>query len=519
MPNRSTDALFQLIQSLERSEKRNFKLYMKRNSGSGDLKVVQLFDALDKMKLYDEEVLLSKNPSLQKQQISNLKAHLYHEILASLRLLKQDENIDLQLHEQLDFARLLYNKGLYLQSLKILDRVKDLANGNNQITYLQQVLFLEKKIETLHITRSMQDRADKLCAEAIDINERLELISLLSNLSLQLYSWYIKNGHARNQGDLAAVDAFLLHNAILKAQDCKGFYERLYLYQCLCWHAFITQNFLLYYRYCQKWVDLFDGEPKMIEIETALYIKGIHNLMSAHFDLRNYQKFNETIDNFERFIQTPVIQQNQNNLIQTFVYLNTAKLNKHFMEGTFSEGLALVPFIEEKLKEYELFLDRHRVLVFYYKIASLYFGSGNSDKSIDYLNKIINLKVDLRTDLQCYARLLHLIAQYELGNYDLLEYLLKSVYRFMSKMLNLSIVEEEIFRFLRISFRLSPKQLKPHFEMLLATLQPLEKSRLESRAFMYLDIISWLESKINEVPVQTVIRQKYIDAKRSAELN
>ena len=186
MPNRSTDALFQLIQSLERSEKRNFKLYMKRNSGSGDLKVVQLFDALDKMKLYDEEVLLSKNPSLQKQQISNLKAHLYHEILASLRLLKQDENIDLQLHEQLDFARLLYNKGLYLQSLKILDRVKDLANGNNQITYLQQVLFLEKKIETLHITRSMQDRADKLCAEAIDINERLELISLLSNLSLPL---------------------------------------------------------------------------------------------------------------------------------------------------------------------------------------------------------------------------------------------------------------------------------------------------------------------------------------------
>jgi hypothetical protein len=50
---------------------------------------------------------------------------------------------------------------------------------------------------------------------------------------------------------------------------------------------------LTYYRYCQKWVDLFDAEPKMIEIETAHYIKGLHNLMSAHFDLRNYQKFND----------------------------------------------------------------------------------------------------------------------------------------------------------------------------------------------------------------------------------
>ncbi len=517
MPNRSADALFQLVQSLERPEKRNFKLYMTRNTATGDLKVIQLFDALDKMKQYDEEQLLVKNPSIQKQQLSNLKAHLYREILVSLRLLNQEENIDLQLHEQLDFARLLYNKGLYHQSLKILDRIKDMARANNQVTYILQVLFLEKKIEALHITRSMQDRADKLSNEVDEINCRLSLIGTLSNLSLQLYSWYIRNGHARNAEDTAAVDHFLDNDAIRKAQDVKGFYERLYLYQSHCWHAFITQNFLLYYRYCQKWVDLFDAEPKMIEIETAHYIKGLHNLMSAHFDLRNYQKFNDTIHVFEKFIETPVIQQNRNNLIQTFIYLNIARLNKHFMEGTFSEGLQLVPFIEEKLNEYELYMDRHRILVFYYKIASLYFGSGDFDRSIDYLNKIINWKVDLRTDLQCYARLLHLIAHYELGNFDLLEYLLKSVYRFMYKMQNLSTVEEKIFGFLRSSFSLSPKQLKPQFEKLLAELKPLEKSRLESRAFMYLDIISWLESKLNNQHVQNVIRQKFIDAKRREE--
>jgi len=52
--------------------------------------------------------------------------------LPSLRDLKKDSNIDLQLHEQLDFARVLYNKGLYLQSLKILDKVKELAKANNQ---------------------------------------------------------------------------------------------------------------------------------------------------------------------------------------------------------------------------------------------------------------------------------------------------------------------------------------------------------------------------------------------------
>ena len=102
MPNRSTDALFQLVKSLEKSEKRNFKLYVGRNTSGEDFKVVQLFDALDKMEVYDEELLLKKTPAIKKQQLSNSKAHLYRQILASLRLIKHEDNIDIQLHEQMD---------------------------------------------------------------------------------------------------------------------------------------------------------------------------------------------------------------------------------------------------------------------------------------------------------------------------------------------------------------------------------------------------------------------------------
>jgi hypothetical protein len=517
MPNRSTDALFQLIKSLEKSEKRNFKLYVNRHSSGEDLKIVQLFDALDKMDDYDEALLLQKNKSIRKQQLSNMKAHLYRQILGSLRLIKQEENVDIQLHEQMDHARILYNKGLYLQSLKVLDRMKELARNHHQLTYLQQVLFFEKKIETLHITRSMQDRADRLSAQSIEVNNRITLVTQLSNLSLQLYSWYIKNGMARNERDVQAIHDFFDTHLPPGTQELKGFYERLYLYQSYCWYTFIRQDFLPYYRYTSRWVELFEKSPFMIEVETAHYIKGMHNLLSAHFDLQNYKKFNEVLHRFEDFSHTQIVEHNHNNKIQTFVYLHISKINKHFMEGTFSEGIKLVPYIEEKLDEYRIYLDRHRVLVFYYKIASLYFGSGDYETAVDYLNKIINWKVDLRTDLQCYARLLHLIAHYELGNFQLLEYLFKSVYRFMAKMENLSSVEEEIFRFLRRSFGFSPRKLKPEFEKLLEKLKQQEKSRFETRAFAYLDIISWLESKIGNVPVQDVIRKKYLnESKRKA---
>ena len=60
MSNRFSDILFQLIKSLEKAEKRHFKLYIKRSSANEDLKIVHLFDALDKMHEYDEILLMKK---------------------------------------------------------------------------------------------------------------------------------------------------------------------------------------------------------------------------------------------------------------------------------------------------------------------------------------------------------------------------------------------------------------------------------------------------------------------------
>jgi hypothetical protein len=517
MPNRSTDALFQLIKSLEKSEKRNFKLYAKRNSASGDLKVIQLFDALDKMTDYDEATLLKKNKAITKQQLSNIKANLYRQILASLRIIRDDSNVDIQLHEQMDHARILFNKGLYLQTLKMLDRIKDLATSYHHLTYLQQVLFFEKKIEALYITRSMKNRADQLSCDSAKLNEQLTIVNQLSSLSLQLYSWYIQHGHARNETDIANLKVFFETNLPANASKAASFYEKLYLYQSYCWYAFIRLDFLQYYRYCQRWVDLFDKYPEMLPVETPSYIKGMHNLMGAHFDLLNHKKLDETIKQFEQFAKSKLVKDNDNNRILTYQYLYTAQINLYFLRGTFEKGLQMVPFLEKMLKRYTLYLDTHRVLVFYYKIACLYFGSGDNEKAIDYLNRIINQKADLRTDLQCYARLLHLIAHYELGNFDLLEYLIKSVYRYMAKMENLSKVEEEVFAFIRRSFVVGAHALKPEFEKLLKKLRAYEGNPVETRAFAYLDIISWLESKINHVNVQDVIREKYRSRRRMVQ--
>ena len=509
MPNRLADELFHLIKTLEKGEKRNFKLYVSRNISSDELKIITLFDAIDKLDQYDEEVILKKNPSIQKQQLSNLKSHLYKQILSILRLIRNDQSVDMQLHEMLDHARILYNKGLYHQSLKMLQKIKELAGEYNQMSFGVQALFFEKKIESLHITRSFNDRAELLSKEMDDVSNRLSMVGKLSNLALQLYGWYIRNGHVRDENDIASIKVFYQSNMPADAGECNGFYEKLYLSQSQAWYGFILQDMLSYYKHCAKWIDLFDKAPQMIRVEPQQYIKGMHNLLNAHFMLRNDKKFEQDLEKFENFCNSKEGEANINNRVQGFVYLYLAKINQQILKGNFSEGVKLVPLIEEKIAEYEVQLDKHRTLVFYYKIACLYFGLGDFEKAVEYLNKIIHWKADLRTDLQCYARLLHLISHYELGNDMLIESQVKSVYRFMSNMKNLSSVETRIFRFLRKVFSLSRKEINSHLQILFDELKPLENNALEARSFLYLDILSWLESKLKRVPVQDVIAEKY----------
>lgn len=509
MAKRENDILFLLVKTLEKAEKRHFKLFIKRSSSKTDLKIIQLFDALDKMSEYEEALILKKVPAIKKIQLANLKSHLYQQLLTSLRLVKTPGSLDLHLNEQYDFAHILYKKGLYNQSLKMLERVKALAARHQKFNFLIRVLAMEKRIESLHITRSVKNRSEILSRQAIEISGHISSVAHLSNLSVIMYDRFIKYGHARNEKEEESIRAFLQQNLARASLPANSFYEKMYLYQGMCWYAYICQDFLLYYRYAQKWVDLFNADSEMIRVETGHYIKGMHQLLNAHFDLRNDIKFAKDLKQLELFAQTKRVQQSDSFSIQCFLYIHQAKINQHFMQGSFKQGLKLVPEINKRLEQYKRVIDKHRILVLNYKIALLYFGSGGYSIAIDYLNNIINQPVELRSDLHCYARLLHLLAHFEMGNEELIAYQAKSVYRFMARMENLTVIEEEIFRFLRRSANMPVSELPAALEAFLNKIKHLETNRFQTRALAYLDVISWLESKVYKKTMEQVIQAKY----------
>lgn len=509
MTKEQKDNLFILVKSLSKSEKRQFKLYVGRLGVNEDSKFLTLFNILDKLTQYDEAAILKKG-IVKKQQLSNLKAHLYKQILISLRLNPSHQDIRVQVREQLDFATILYHKGLYKQSLKILDKAKTLAITHEEKNVAYEIVELEKVIESQYITRSLSNRADELSIQAKALSLHNVLASKLSNLSLQLYGLFLKQGYIKNDDDYKLVTQYF--NDRLPKYDINelGFREKLWLYKARLWYSFLTVDFLSCYKYASKWVNLFYKNKDMIVLNPVFFLRGNNYLLESLYYLRQYEKFKLSLKRFEAITQESWFPLNDNNESLIFLFIYNNKFNLHFIEGSFDEGLPLVDDVLEQLKIYKNKIDEHHVMVFYYKIASMYFGAAENKKCIEFLDKIIsNKSLQMREDLLCFSRILNLVAHYEAGLDYNLEILIKSTYKFLIKMEDLHDVQKEFIKFLRGLGDIYPHEVKNEFIKLHKKLKEFEDDPYQSRAFLYLDIISWLESKIQNLPIGLVIRNKF----------
>jgi hypothetical protein len=508
MTNLQKDNLFVLIKSLSKSEKRQFKLYVGRLGVNTDAKFLALFNHLDKIYVYDEDIIIKKG-IVRKQQLSNLKAHLYKQILVSLRMNPVNQNIRIQIREQLDFATILYHKGLYRQSLKLLEKAKQLAIHNEEKNIAYEIVELEKIIETQYITRSIGDRANQLSLQAKELSVQNVLASKLSNLSLQLYGLMLKYGYAKNTQELEEITNYFSTRLPEYNVSELDFREQLWHFKSHLWFSFLTQDFLACYKYANKWVNLFYTRQDMIHLNPVFFLKGNHYLLESLFYIKYSTQFRDVLQKLETAYEHKDFPKNDNIQTLYFIYTNSSKLNLHFLEGTFHEGLTMVNDVLQGINNHKLRLDKHHEMLFYYKIACLYFGIGNYKKTIQYLSKIIDDKtLKTREDLMCFSRVLSLVAHYEAGMDYHLERQLKSTYKFLLKMNELQAVQKEMIQFLRGLSDIYPHQLKAEFKKLHKRLKVYEEHPFEKRAFLYLDILSWLESKIENKSVEEIIREK-----------
>ncbi|NML68668.1 hypothetical protein HHL23_02490 [Chryseobacterium sp. RP-3-3] len=501
------DFLFVLIKSLATSEKRQFKLYVNRLGINVDAKFLLLFSELDKMKEYDEHIIIEKKIST-KQQLSNLKAHLYKQILVSLRMNPSHQNYRIQLREQLDFANILYQKGLYKQALKILDKTKQSALELDEKSIASEIIDLEKVIESQFITRSIKGRADELIEQSTEISRQNHYATELSNLSLKLYSEMLTYGYVKNDTDREKV-LELFNDQIKKIKLEKlNFTEKLWYFKAHVWKNQLLQDYKYTLKYAYQWVDLFHKKPEMIFSHPVWYIKGNTYLLKILFLYGNIDILEEHFENFNTTVNAENFAQNEN--LQALIFLThyNTLMNIHFIKGEFFAGTKLIPEIELKMERLRERIDEHHFMILYLKMAAMFFGSKNFEKSIEYSMKVVECKGNVQEDLLFHTRMLILMAKYESGNDEDYDEFINSTLKFAKKMKKPEAFHFESIQFFKNINNLVLNKQQKSFEAFDEVLEGFSKNEYYRRSLFYIDIHGWVQSKVKNVDVIEIIKQK-----------
>ena len=453
---------------------------------------------------------MDKEKSINPKQLPNLKTHLYFQLLKSLRLCNSNGLRSIKTMELIDYARLLYSKCLYKECVKMIDKAKKMANTNDQSVFLLEILDLEKLVISKTLDAGNEERVNSIINETVKVSDSIKNINIFSNLSLKLDSYYHKSGFVRSKYDLEKVTHFFKSSLPLYEIKNLSFQEKLHLFRSYVSFYFFIQDFNQGYVYAKKWVSLFDEQPEMIALKPEMYIKSLNSLLAVQNKLYKYQEFSETLKQLVAIKREKKIILTENLNLNLFKAIYIHEMNRHFMLGEFKSGTRIVAALENELNTFVTKLDKHSILLFYYKIACLYFGSGNYRVALKWLNKITNEReIALREDIHSFSRILSLICHFELGNDELVESYIKSTYRFFIKKGDLTLYQKYILDFLKsLLMERKIKNVKQRFEKLKDQMQTLRKNKYEKRAFLYFDIISWLESKIENRPVQTIIQEK-----------
>lgn len=514
MPNAQKDQLFLLINSLSKAEKRNFRLYATRIQSGKEAKFVQLFDVLDKLDDFDEPAILKRLPAVKKHHLPNLKRHLYKQILTSLRLIHIQKNIDIQIREQIDFARILYGKGMYMQSLRILDRIKQIAIEHHQDLLHLEILEFQKLIEARHVTRSraVEHKMDDLLEESETRCTVTYYSNILSNLNIKVHGWYIDRGHARTPEEKSEVKSFLEKHYpehLRFSTRKETFFERVNLHQVYLWFHYINQDFRRAEEQAKQWVNQFFRNTQMQEKDPDLYMRGLYYLLVFQFINKDTQEHSCYLKQFQKYVSDADIYLNTNSKMVASFYVNLSRINNLLLRGDYKTADSLIPEIESEIELYQLHADRYRVLLFYYKFAWIKFALGAFDRAQDYLNEIVLVKNDvLREELYYFARVLQLFCFYENSDFDVMAYQLTSLRRSIGRSHHSDKILKITTSFLRKIAETPESESLELFQKLDKELDKYRNNPDSQKSLIYLNTPLWVKSKMKNCTIAEIYEKE-----------
>ena len=411
---RKQDYLVGLIAALEPNEKRYFKIFSGLQPGGK--RYLKLFDALENKKTYDGTELCSELV-LEPWQLADDKHYLTQTLLQSLRNYEQDSTELNILRNSKENAQGLINRRMFSFANDILEKGLARAWELEAFELIGPMLIMRSSC-LLNTGAPSDDKMlgkyESAAASLHEIIEQMDLRSQARNLEIKA-------------AEGAHFEKILAHPLIKgNINKLKSLRAKSLRYETLAHYHSMVINMPALLVLARQERQLYLKHPGIKIINPIVYLTNLARLANGE---NNFEVSLQLVRDLQKELSDPEIKisnQRRDSIMWTanmLIIWNLRHLHR------FKESLSLA----EKLYGQKHHMSDYQKLSIGFEYALLLLHNRKAALAAEKTDELLRIKSDVRSDMQPFIRLLHVMAQMALGNYAIMAHLIKSARFWMKK--------------------------------------------------------------------------------------
>lgn len=496
--------LFLYIKSLSKADKRFFRIFSDAVGGKNGKSYLELFQVMEPMENYDEgEIKAALEGRTFVGHLSTTRNRLFEGLLRSQRVLKAGRSVESEIRSLMEDLELLWERGLQRSVEKKLDKAWRLAEQFEKWEMLLELCHWKWRL-LLKVSTSQQGQEVEAL---ISLEEKLKGLQRKQSEMHQLFQR--ARLLARQAPRARTTEAVARYDALLGASGMKSAPEP-ELFLCNVYHLMVqgicalgTGRFTEASGHFRNLIPLWENSPFQIRAYSNLYLQWNNDYLTALlFEGKEWDEFFGAITKLQAISGLP--RGTQANL-QWIGYNQSLIFSMNFKPQ--GETVALIEEIQPWLYKNRQVLSSRHQLGFFYNFAVFFFCLGEWSRANFWVNQILNENQGTeRQDIRDFARVIQVVLQHELKNFDLNEYLVRSAYRYMSRNKKYHVFEKAILGYIRsASHAPSEAKRKAALADLLAALEAMENEYGPKALLGLQEIMIWTHAKIEGLSMQAML--------------
>jgi len=428
----TSDDLFRLIKSLNKSEKGYFKKFATKNATGSRQNYLVLFDAIDSMEKYDEALLREK---LRKhsfiKQLPVYKVYLFNLILRSIAPNTSFSDAGFRIRELIENARILSSKALYKEAMKLLKKARETAGKFSNHMLMLEILIAERNIITVMPDKNISELRRDLYNKQSETLKKLGRLFDYSWLSDQMVICVEQKGDFTIAGRTKEMENILRAPLIANEDNAEDLNMMFYLLHTKLFYHLGKNDLDNVREMLKREIGLLESNRHFIEDNPRNYSSALINLL-LFSQITGRRK--DVLDSISKL---NVLRRKLKNRVPlsiqlqiTFHAANTEML-VYRNSCDMRRGRNLIKKMDSELPKNESEIPPQLKVSLISNMASFLVLDRDYQAALKYNNKLLDISgLDFKRDVYLFARLLSLVIHYELKNFDLLEYMVENTYKF-----------------------------------------------------------------------------------------